>query len=69
MAKTPTERETRLVRALAKGLEGYWDERPGNIACHLQAAAILIKDGLLSDFETADFLTFTKYCGKRQETR
>lgn len=61
MSKKPDARQIKLVRGVATALEQFHGERPGNIACHLQAAQLLINAGVLEGFDPIDFVEVRKY--------
>lgn len=55
----PTNRDIKLVSAVAHALADYHGERRGNFGCHVQAACLLIEHGPLAAHSVSDFLIET----------
>ena len=55
----------KLVRDVAVALAEYFDDRPGNFGCHVQAVKMLIKAGPLRGYAASDFLVEEDSAGRR----
>jgi hypothetical protein len=51
----------KLISRPADALCEYHGERPGNFACHAEAAMILTKAGPLKDFQADDFFEVVSF--------
>ena len=59
------DRRMKLVRDVAIALAEYFDDRPGDFGCHVQAVRMLIKAGPLRGHAAGDFFVVKDAAGRR----